>query len=151
MKNGFKIFDTDTHVRPTLETLEPFYDADLRARLPEFEQYRRVSNREIEGMVRGRSMYSFPEREPFRRILGKAERESARPPTQYRGKRWASLGAIDFDADARIRDMDEEGVDAQLLIGGASSSGPQHDPGFQIGFMRAYNRYLNDFCGKYPH
>ena len=29
MKNGFKIWDTDTHVRPTLETLEPFYDAAL--------------------------------------------------------------------------------------------------------------------------
>jgi len=151
MKNGFKIWDTDTHVRPTLETLEPFYDAELRARLPEFEQYRRVSTREIEGQVPGRTMYSFPEQEPFRRILGKAERESSRPPTQYRGKRWASLGAIDFDADARIRDMDEEGVDVQLLIGGASSAGPANDVGFQVGFMRAYNRYLNDFCGRYPH
>src|SRR6266487_2105289 len=86
MKNGFKIWDTDTHVRPTLETLEPFYDAALRARLPEFEQYRRISTREIEGQVPGRSIYAFPEQEPFRRVLGKAERESSRPPTQYRGK-----------------------------------------------------------------
>ena len=150
MKNGFKIWDTDTHVRPTLETLEPFYDAALRARLPEFEQYRRISTREIEGQVPGRSIYAFPEQEPFRRVLGKADRESARPPTQYRGKRWASLGAIDFDADARIRDMDEEGSDVQLLIGGPALSGPQNDLDFQIGLMRAYNRFPYDFCGKYP-
>src|SRR6266508_1422883 len=135
MKNGFKICDTDTHVRPMLETLEPFYDPALRARLPEFEQYRRANESDREGMIPGRHSYAFPENQPFRRILGKAERESSRPPTQYRGKRWASPGAIDFDGDARIRDMDEEGVDCQLLIG----------------FMRAYNRYLNDFCGKYPH
>ena len=30
-------------------------------------------------------------------------------------------------ADARIRDQDEEGVDAQLLIGGSSSSGPSRE------------------------
>jgi len=151
MKNGFKIWDTDTHVRPTLETLEPFYDPEFRARLPEFEQYRHENTSDREGMVPGRHTYSFPENQPFRRILGKAERESSRPPTNYRGRRWASPGAIDFDADARIRDMDEEGVDCQLMIGGASSSPPSGDVGFQVGMMRAYNRYLNDYCGRYSH
>src|SRR5439155_7600253 len=113
----------------------------LRARLPEFEQYKRANESDREGMIPGRHSYSFPEQEPFRRVLGKAERESSRPPTQYRGKRWASLGAIDFDADARIRDMDEEGSDVQLLIGGPALSGPQNDLDFQIGLMRAYNRF----------
>ena len=151
MKNGFKIWDTDTHVRPTLETLEPFYDAAFKARVPELERYRRVNTRNAEGMIPGRTSYSFPENEPFRRTLGKAERESERPQRSYQGKRWASPGAIDFDPHARIGDMDEEGVDVQLMVGGASSAVPQLDLDIQVGFMRAYNRYLDDFCGKYPH
>ena len=49
-----------------------------------------------------------------------------------------------------VRDQDEEGVDVQVLIGGSSSAGPSKDVDIAVGFMRAYNRYLNDFCGKYP-
>jgi len=33
VKAGFKVWDTDTHIRPSLESLEPHYDAALRARL----------------------------------------------------------------------------------------------------------------------
>jgi predicted TIM-barrel fold metal-dependent hydrolase len=151
MKDGFKIWDTDTHVRPSLESLEPYYDPAFRARLPELEPYKRVNNRDAEGMVIGRHSYSFPEENPFRRTLGRVEAGVERPPHKYQGHRFASTGAIDDDADARIRDQDEEGVDCQLLIGGSSSSGPSKDVDIAVGFMRAYNRYLNDYCGKHPH
>jgi predicted TIM-barrel fold metal-dependent hydrolase len=67
------------------------------------------------------------------------------------GTRHATTGAIDDDAGARLRDMDEEGVDVQFLIGGASATGPLNDHELDVGFMRAYNRYLHDFCGKAPH
>ena len=102
-------------------------------------------------MVIGRHSYAFPEENPFNRALGNSEPGVERPAGHYRGKRYATLGAIDDDADARIRDQDEEGVDCQLLIGGSSSAGPSKDLAIAVGFMRAYNRYLNDFCGKYPH
>ena len=151
MKNGYKIWDTDTHVRPSLESLEPYYDPAFRERLPELEPYKRVNNRALEGMVIGRHSYAFPEENPFRRTLSRAEPGVERPAGHYRGKKYASLGAIDDDVDARIRDQDEEGVDCQLLIGGSSSAGPSKDLAIAVGFMRAYNRYLNDFCTKYPH
>ena len=67
------------------------------------------------------------------------------------GTRHATTGAIDDDAGARLRDMDDEGVDVQFLIGGAGNSGPLNDHELDVGFMRAYNRYLHDFCGKAPH
>src|SRR5436309_15937296 len=124
MRNGFKIWDTDTHVRPSLETLEPYYDPAFRERLPELEPFKRENTRDAEGMVIGRHSYAFPEENPFRRTLGRSEPGVERLSSTYRGKRFATLGAIDDDADARIRDQDEEGVDSLLLIGGSPSDGP---------------------------
>jgi hypothetical protein len=37
MRHGFKIFDSDTHLNPLAETLEPYFDAVMRKRLPEWE------------------------------------------------------------------------------------------------------------------
>src|SRR6266571_4372531 len=70
MRDGFKIWDTDTHTRPSLETLEPFYGPSLRERLPELEQYKRVQTRDTEGMVPGRHTYAFPDDTSFNRTLG---------------------------------------------------------------------------------
>src|SRR3954469_5885792 len=75
MKDGFKVWDTDTHVRPTLEVLEPYFDPKLRARLPELEQYKRVvapGEGERETRTPGNHDYVFPGRIPNQRILGQA-------------------------------------------------------------------------------
>ena len=37
MRDGFKIFDSDTHLNPMAETLEPYFDPAMRKRLPEWE------------------------------------------------------------------------------------------------------------------
>ncbi len=38
MRDGFKIYDSDTHISPmAAEILEPYFDADMRKRLPEWE------------------------------------------------------------------------------------------------------------------
>ena len=36
MRDGFKIFDSDTHLNPLAETLEPYFDAAMLKRLPEW-------------------------------------------------------------------------------------------------------------------
>jgi hypothetical protein len=117
MKNGFKIFDTDTHIRPSNETLEQYFDANVRARLPELEPYKRENRRDVEGMVVGRHSYAMGERVAYSRVLGQAEPEPGefRPRSKYMGTRHATTGAIDDDARARLRDMDDEGVDVQFL------------------------------------
>ena len=153
MKAGYKIWDTDTHCRASAETLEPFFDEDLRSRKDELEQYKRVNEHDIEGLVLGNHYFNFGGRINYSRFLGKAAPVPGmrRPPRTFMGTRQATPGAMDNDPDLRIRDMDEEGVDVQLVIGGMAYSSHIDDREISIGMMRAYNRYLNDFCGKYPH
>ena len=49
-----------------------------------------------------------------------------------------------FDAEARIADMDADGIDAAVLYGG----GPLGTQNVELYYesFRAYNRYLKDFC-----
>lgn len=153
MKDGYKIWDTDTHTRASAEALEPYFDESLRSRQAELEQYKRVNERDIEGLVVGHHYFNFGGRINYGRYLGKAEPEPGmrRPPRTYMGTRQATTGAMDDNPDARIQDMDEEGVDVQLIIGGLAYSSHIGNREISIGMMRAYNRYLNDFCGKHPH
>ena len=37
MRDGFMIYDSDTHLSPMAETLEPYFDAAMRRWLPEWE------------------------------------------------------------------------------------------------------------------
>lgn len=153
MRGGFKVWDTDTHIRPSNESLEPFFDPSLRARLPELEPQKRVNHRADEGLVPGTHSYSLPGQVEYRRILGQgsAAPGSARPPKHYQGTRDPRIGAHDGDAGARIADMDDEGVDVQVLIGGGPHPASLDDGELAVGFMRAYNRFLDHFCGQYPH
>ena len=40
MKNGYRVFDADTHVNPAAEVLERYVDPGFRPRLAELAQYR---------------------------------------------------------------------------------------------------------------
>jgi hypothetical protein len=44
MRHGFKIFDSDTHLSPSAETLEPHFDIAMRERC--------LSGRELQGSFR---------------------------------------------------------------------------------------------------
>src|ERR1044072_6544754 len=84
MRNGYKIFDSDTHIAPMAETLAPYFAPQSRARLPEWEQFKvpfRIGSagEKLEPPFRHR--YSFAKRDGWReqlRILGEAApREAA--------------------------------------------------------------------------
>src|SRR5579862_4810071 len=112
MRNGFRVWDTDTHVRPTLETLEPYYDPGLRARLPELEKYKRaikVAEGDRASRTVGHHEYEFPGYIAFRRRLGEAAPAADAPyrqPKKSMGAKPASAGAEDDNPAARIADMD---------------------------------------------
>src|SRR5262245_31314091 len=40
MKNGFKVFDTDTHLAPSAETLRPYLSSMIIERIPDLEENR---------------------------------------------------------------------------------------------------------------
>ena len=157
MRDGFKIYDSDTHLSPSAETLERYFDAAMRRRLPEWESCKvpfRIgwAGEKLHPPYRHR--YRFIKRVGWReklRVLGEAgPREHIEPhfPT-FMGSRFPTAGGADDDADARIRDMDEEGVDVQLMLPGLPPA--TDDVEVEVGFIRANHRFTDDFCSKYPH
>ena len=157
MRRGFKIFDSDTHLNPMVETLEPYFDAAMRQRLPEWQSCKapfRIgwAGEKLQPPYRHR--YRFKTRAGWReelRVLGEAgPRENIAPHfPKFMGSRFPTPGGADDDAEARIRDMDEEGVDVQLMLPGLPPATDEVD--VEIGFIRANHRFTQDFCSKYPH
>ncbi len=152
MRDGYKIWDTDTHCRPSWETMGPHFDAKVKARMNEFGKYKKEIKKSVEGLVAGNHGFQLGARYPDPRVLGKAEEEPGlfRPESTYMGTRHATEGAMDNNAEVRLKDMDEEGVDVQLIIGGMPNAFHIDDRDLQVGLLYAYNRYLNEFCSKDP-
>ena len=67
-RNGYKIFDADTHVRPDADLLEPYMSASTRDKLAHYEKYK---TRNKEGAV----TYLMGERK-YKRRLGLASEEA---------------------------------------------------------------------------
>ena len=153
MRSGYRIFDADTHFHPTVESLEPYLGAELRAR--------DLKTAEFKTGWAGEEM-SAPYHHLYRlnevggwgtnkaRHLGEAgPRENEERRFQhFMGYRFPTEGGYDYDLDARIRDMDEEGQDVHLLVPGVGSGHP--DVNVDIGMNQALHRYLDDICGRHP-
>src|SRR2546425_12868114 len=74
MRNGFKVYDVDTHVMPIAEVLERYVDPSFRPRLAELTPYRVPAGQTADATER--HQYSV-HRRLYRRILG----EAGPPPT----------------------------------------------------------------------
>ena len=77
MKNGFRVYDADTHVSPTAEVLERYVDPGFRPRLAELAPYRQPTSE-------GLHHYSFG-RKFYRRVLGEV---APREDFSGRDSRW---------------------------------------------------------------
>ena len=147
-KNGFKIFDTDTHVGPYIDVLEQYLTEAEKAKLASWEQFKSATNR-------GYKIYAKGQRH-YRRRLGAAD------PQDTRGKYMAGFtgahGArkphprVDYEADKRIEDMDYEGVDVNLTLpsGWFGTWTAGDDVELEMGMYRAYHRWMEDYCKPYP-
>ena len=155
MRNGYRIFDADTHFHASAETLEPFLDPMLRDMKDELQ------TREFRTGWAGEEMPE-PYTHLYRlgseggwgaappRILGEA---GPRPNAQrhfqnFQGFTFPTPGGSDWDADARVRDMDEEGVDVHLMVPGAASGHP--DPAVDMAMLRSVHRQIDDMCSRHP-
>lgn len=159
MRNGFKVYDTDTHLKPTVETIEPYLDSGLREKArTEWMDNKVPLKTGMAGEVEQppfRHLYRFRTGEGGwgggpPRVLGEGgPSEKPRQFQTFMGTKFPSYGAGDFDFSARIHDMDEEGTDVHLMVpGGPSNPG---DPDLEMGFIQAHHRYLNDVTSQYPH
>ena len=157
MRHGFKIFDADTHVRPSAETLRPYLSAKVLEAVPDLEERREPIKIGLAGEVREapyRHYYRFGSHRGWGaskpRHLGEAApREQAERRFQkFMGVTFPTYRTDDDDAEARLRDMDREGSDVHFIV---SNAGPGHpDPDIEIEFIAALNRYLDAFCSTDP-
>ncbi len=153
MRNGYKVFDADTHFHSSVESLEPHLDPMLREM--------QLDSREFKTGWAGEELP-----EPYKRLYRIAEGGGwgAAPPRylgeagprpnaerhfqRFQGFKIPTLGGSDWDIDARVRDMDEEGVDVHLMVPGAASG--HADPAVDMAMLQSVHRHLDDVCGRYP-
>jgi predicted TIM-barrel fold metal-dependent hydrolase len=158
MRSGFRIYDSDTHVQPSAETLEQYLDRDLRERVPNLAGFLSPIKIGLAGEVREepyRHSYRFPRSaggaDGAPRMLGEA---APKPGAQRRfqkfmGTRFPTEGGAGDDAKIRLKDMDEEGVDVHMMV--PPGANDHADPAVEMGLIRAQNRYLDEFCSADPH
>jgi predicted TIM-barrel fold metal-dependent hydrolase len=156
MRDGIKVYDCDTHLRPTVETITPFLDPKRRAEAPGWPKVPvRVGMAGEKFTAPHRHYFRFPGRaegwnKDSMRMLGQAAAPAGgeREFQKFMGDKFPSYGGGDFDFAGRIRDMDEEGVDVHLMVPGGIPS--TEDADLEMDFIRAQHRYLDDFTSKYP-
>lgn len=147
-KNGFKIFDSDTHVGPLINVLDQFMTDTERKKLEGWAEYRSVNQKGDITYTRGQRRY--------RRKLGTAKAETT-PGAYMAGftgvkKKRAVSPLVDADAAERIKDMDFEGVDVNLTLpsGWFGTWTVSDDVALEAGMYRAYHRWMDAYCGKFP-
>ena len=161
MRNGFRVIDTDTHVTPSLEVLHRYAGQAIKDRWDEFKPYLRTMN-----SPPGRGHPTEPWHTlkikpiPYSRVAGDKQTGEA----VERGGAGALEGRVENIAkatpsertqhdnpDGRVADMDEEGVDVNVLIPGTwASASSAIDPGLATGLYGAYHEYMADFCSGHP-
>ena len=159
MRASFRVIDVDTHFQPSAETIVPYLDPDFQGRVEELEQFKNPVKFGRAGQLLSppyRHWYRFglrpqggwARRKP--RYLGEAgPRETEEERFQnFQGRRFPTVGVEDDDIVTRIQEMDEEGVDVQLMVSGAF--GGHEETAVDVAFMRAHHRYLDQVCRMYP-
>ena len=148
-RDGYRIFDSDTHVGPDASILCRYLSAVERERLRGLAEY---ESRDRNGKV----TYTKGQRR-YRRRLGTAEPDAT--PAGYMagftGVKRSREPSPQADADpaARIADMDFEGVDVNLTLPsgwfGTWSAGD--DIALEMAMYRAYHRWMEEYCGAFPN
>src|SRR5574341_1117873 len=146
-RNGYKIFDADTHVRPDAALIEPYLTVSTRAKLVPYEKYKA---RNKEGAV----TYLMGERKYKRRLGLTVE---GRPPSKeymsgyHRHQHGKPNPLCERDPAVRVADMDIEGVDVNLMLpsGWFGCWTTIEDVSLETAIYEAYHRWMADYCSGF--
>ncbi len=158
MRGGYRVWDVDTHFQPSAETIGEYLEPAYKARLAEFEQFKRPvktgrAGQKLSEPYRhwyrfGRNEEGWGQGKP--RHLGEAgPREGEeRRFQQFMGRIYPTVGVEDDLIDKRVEEMVQEGVDQQYLV--CNSFGGHEEPDVDLAFMRALHTYLDEICARHP-
>ena len=156
---GYRIFDADTHLIEPVEPVEAYLAAADRARLAALGPAVHRAPAKA-----GMSRYQIGKRPALDRRLGSKERITP-PSAAARGARdggtpwdvrWQGppfpSDRVSFDPHARVRDMDIEGIDVNMVLpsGGIPAFCALDDVALELAMYEAYHRFLKDYCAPYP-
>ncbi len=141
MRNGYRIIDTDCHQMEPASVWTEWIDPRFRESAPQ--------RREIDGrsamVVEGESIVSegkYPFSTPaFLAAMARAQ------------QRFARAQKARYDATSRLADMDEYGVDIQVIyptVGGQILGREFRDPELLLACCRAFNDWSADYCSADP-
>ena len=150
MRDGYRVYDTDTHIDPGADVLEKYVDPAFRPRLAELAPYRiAVKSRTLDGAPR--NTYRFAQR-AYERTLGEAEpRKGSTDERAWRGKRRPSPGSSTTAPTTAFSIWTRRGptcISSCRRCGRASSACRMCS--LETGLIRAYHRHMGEFCGPYP-
>ncbi len=141
MRNGFRVVDTDTHQMEPVQMWTDYIDPEFRDRAPRREKI----DGHVSMVVEEESVVSedkYPMSTPeFLDAVANAM------------KRFKRASDHQFKPETRIWDMDEHGVDVQIIYptyGGQILGKPFKDPELLAAVCRAYNDWSREFCSADP-
>lgn len=146
MLQGYRIYDADAHVKfsPRMwETLPPEY-ASRRPR-----PLRAADESGMGGWNNGWLIDGKMEPHPF----GPGTQGADKPRDVLVEFGASAEKAASFDLSgpkARLNDMDQLGIDCQMLFPTTLYAKMSSDPGFEVAMYRAYNRYIGEQCRYSP-
>jgi predicted TIM-barrel fold metal-dependent hydrolase len=158
-RDGYRIFDADTHIIEPVEPIEAYLSAAEKARLDGLGPVvRRMTGKG------GVSRYRIGTRPDLNRRLGTRERVDLGAAVERKVRdggtpwdvRWQGPpfpdDRVSFDPHARVKDMDIEGVDVNMILpsGGVAALAGTDDVVVEQAMYRAYHRFLTDYCGAHP-
>jgi predicted TIM-barrel fold metal-dependent hydrolase len=163
MRQGFRVFDSDTHVNPSMDVLLRYADAPLRERMDDLAPYLRkvkVSPGRGDDEDQGQATILSIKQLRYSRVAG-AKPSAPTGPEGERGflsarthmvtRQPITVRVADDNARGRLADMDTEGRDIDFIIPGPWAYGaPALAPHLTRGLVDAYHRYMAEYCAADP-
>ena len=135
MRNGFKVMDSDMHIREPRDLWEKYIEPEWRDRGPKIISEPIRSGAMV--LVEGKILRGYP---PTRRSpVGSSRMDEGEAEVIARG----------LDPISQLNAMDREGLDVAVLypsIGLGIMMRPEMNPKLAAAIARAYNNWLYDFC-----
>jgi predicted TIM-barrel fold metal-dependent hydrolase len=157
MKDGLRFVDSDMHIMEPPDLFDRYLDAKFKHRVsvqvgPDGRPYRGPSGLTmIDGLPTSDS-----DLQQYRKRIRRGPTQSTQPLS---GSRLADTGRLDFaverdyNAEAQVMGMEQEGVDIAVLYptGGLSLIARDNmDPQLSLALCQAYNNWIHEFCQRSP-